>query len=116
VAPWLEDYGLVPCRDPGFSARTEANVEAADGTLWFGSSDSAGFKAVDAACAHLKKPLLVATEGWATSEHVLEWVRDRQIRTLNVAGNRESVAPGVGARAEAFLSLVFEGSRASKRK
>jgi hypothetical protein len=35
------------------------------------------------------------------------WIAEAGIATLNVAGPRESGAPGVGARAEAFLRAVF---------
>jgi len=30
-----------------------------------------------------------------------------KIHTLNIAGNRESKAPGIGVRAEAFLAGLF---------
>jgi hypothetical protein len=32
---------------------------------------------------------------------------------LNVAGTRESTEPGIGARAEAFLSVVFRAVRSN---
>lgn len=35
----------------------------------------------------------------------MDWLNDNQIQVLNVAGNRESVFPGVGKRTEEFLIL-----------
>ena len=40
---------------------------------------------------------------------VASWRRSRpRLAALNVAGNRESVAPGIGARVGAFLAEVFK--------
>jgi hypothetical protein len=36
AAPWLAEYGLTECPEPGFPARARANVRDSDGTLWFG--------------------------------------------------------------------------------
>jgi hypothetical protein len=44
---------------------------------------------------------------------VLEWLRDQNIRVLDVTGNRESINPGIGERVEAFLSRVFAQLRES---
>jgi hypothetical protein len=42
---------------------------------------------------------------------IATWNRARNIRVLNVAGNRESKSRGIGARAEAFLAVVFRLSQ-----
>jgi hypothetical protein len=41
-APWLADFGLAECPEPGYPARTIANVCDSDGTLWVGTTDSPG--------------------------------------------------------------------------
>ena len=41
------------------------------------------------------------------SETIVAWIHEKGIRTLNVAGNRESTAPGIGLKAESFLRRVF---------
>jgi hypothetical protein len=38
---------------------------------------------------------------------VVAWIVAHEVRMLNVAGNRESEAPGIGARVERFLADVF---------
>jgi hypothetical protein len=42
-----------------------------------------------------------------TSRVVADWIRDCNVRVLNVAGNRESRDPGIGERVERFLASVF---------
>jgi hypothetical protein len=42
---------------------------------------------------------------------VPEWVAEKGVRGLNVAGNRESKAPGIGDRVERFLAEVFRQLR-----
>jgi hypothetical protein len=39
--------------------------------------------------------------------HIAQWVIDNGIRTLNVCGNRESKAPGIGAFVERYMTEVF---------
>ncbi len=44
----------------------------------------------------------------ALASDVTQWLRNHpQIQVLNVAGNRESKNPGIGARVERFLTVVF---------
>ena len=35
-APWLAEYGLVECPEPGYPARTLAYVRCCNGISWFG--------------------------------------------------------------------------------
>jgi Circularly permutated YpsA SLOG family len=93
----------------GPADRTEENVLVSCGTLWFGSSDShAGLFAM-AWAEKVRKPfLLVPLRGDPVPpSQVADWLADQNIRILNVAGSRESRAPGIGARVEAFLDQVF---------
>jgi Circularly permutated YpsA SLOG family len=45
-------------------------------------------------------------EGTRPSE-VVRWIRMNGWRSLDVAGNRESSNPGIGARVEIFMLAVF---------
>jgi hypothetical protein len=36
-----------------------------------------------------------------------EWIIEKGVRILNVAGNREGEARGIGERVEAFMTRVF---------
>jgi hypothetical protein len=127
--PWLADLGLAECPEPFgkvpdprdgkvwrewvarcYPPRTRANVQASDGTLWFGDTGSRGFRTThDAALAKGSgQPFLVVTPGVRPSE-VREWLATHRIATLNVARNRESSSPGIGVKVEAFLGRVFLG-------
>ena len=107
-APWLASFGLVECPKRGYPARTEANARDSDGTLWFGSTDSTGFRAAVAACRKHGKPYFIVEEGVTRPSDILAWLNAHQVETMNVAGNRESKNPGLGERVEAFLGRVFD--------
>jgi hypothetical protein len=53
------------------------------------------------------KPFLLVYQGITRPSKVVAWIEEKGIRTLNLAGNRESAAPGIDARVERFLAMVF---------
>jgi hypothetical protein len=116
-APWLEGWGLKEAARPGYPARTGLNVRQSDATLLFdggGPGSALTFReclrhAKPLRCLTLHRPAagVVALALADTPGDVAAWVRGTGARVLNVAGARESKAPGVGALAERFLSLVF---------
>lgn len=105
-APWLADFGLVECETPGYPAGSVANVVGSDATLWFGDWHTPGGRTTLDACRLSDKPYLIVFSGTRPSA-VARWLEEKGIRILNVAGNRESVAPGIGAKVERFLLDVF---------
>jgi|LNFM01.1.fsa_nt_gb hypothetical protein len=106
-ASWLGEYGLTECPKEGYPARTDANARDSDATLWFGSSDSSGYRATIRGCRRHKKPYLLVEEGITRPSEVRAWLEAHQVETLNVAGNRESKNPGLGERVETFLARLF---------
>lgn len=113
-APWLgTDCGLAETRSPSYPERARLNVEYSDGTLWFGDIESRGYRCThDAALARFK-PFLIVYAGRTTPGEVLAWVEARNIRILNIAGNRASKAPpDFGDRVERFMRRVLGASRA----
>jgi hypothetical protein len=89
--------------------RTVANVETADGTLVFAADcPGPGTALTIEACRRAVRPFLIAPVDPAavgpSPEEAAAWVVAHAIRTLNVAGERESTAPGIGARVEAYLA------------
>jgi Circularly permutated YpsA SLOG family len=110
-APWLgREYALVECGEPGYSARTRANVLGSDGTLWFGDWMSPGGRTTLDACRLHSKPFLIVFRGATRPSQVVAWLGEQGVRVLNVAGNRESRDPGIGERVEQFLGIVFRGA------
>jgi hypothetical protein len=93
----------------GYPQRTEWNVRDSDGTLvlTLGEHDRGTALTVELA-ARYRRPYLVVDLGAAPDvEAVRTWARDNGVSTLNVAGPRESSAPGVYARAAEFLHRLL---------
>ena len=106
---FASEFGAHELESADYHARTEANVRASDGTLWFGDRGSAGGEHTIRVCQQIGKPCGVVPRPDNASQvsHVVLWITDENIRILNVAGNRESLEPGIGAHVEAFLKQVF---------
>jgi hypothetical protein len=75
--------------------------------LWLGATDTSGARATLGACRRLGRPCLCVVEGRTRPSEAADWIAANGLRVLNVAGNRESKAPGIGARAERFMGEVF---------
>jgi hypothetical protein len=103
-------YGAREMPTKSYPARTVQNVMDSDGTLWFGSTDSPVAKTTLEACERLHKLVMLVTPNEVVlASDVVAWLRrNPQIKRLNIAGNRESKAPGIGERVERFLSVVFK--------
>lgn len=112
-APWLGTvYGLTETNGH-YARRTRMNVQAADGTLVISPRvGSTGTRQTIRCCQELKKPYLVIDaldklKDPGVLEEVERWIEDFDIRTLNVAGNRESVSPGVTKAVERFMRKLL---------
>jgi hypothetical protein len=102
-------YGVRELPTDDYPARTRANVRDADATLIFADDlDRDGSRLTRQCCLDLSRPCLVIRpsdpgDPLATAS----WIAAHPIRTLNVAGSRESVTPGIGDRVERYLAEVF---------
>jgi len=105
---FAELYGMVEMGTIDYRPRTEQNIRDSQATLWFGSTHSAGFKVTSNACGGVGRALMVVSTRRGTKpSDVAAWTVARRVKVLNVAGNRESKAPGIGAKVERFLADVF---------
>jgi hypothetical protein len=97
-------YPLTETPWDGYPQRTEWNVRDSDGTLvlTYGAPDRGTALTVELA-ARRKKPCLVLDLSEPDVEAVRAWAEVQQVRTLNVAGPRESSVPGTYAEARRFL-------------
>jgi Circularly permutated YpsA SLOG family len=102
-------YGAHELESPEYPTRTLANVRATDATVWFGSPESSGGVCTLSACRAFRKPyLVIGLEPDKTlPSQVAGWLAANNVRILNVAGNRKSRQPGLGARVEVFLGRVI---------
>jgi len=94
------------------SLRTEWNVRDSDGTLILTHNESnkdPGTLWTQQAAALYEKPVLVADpfKGGNYGE-VKTWLRNNEIKILNVAGPSENTCPGIGAAVSTFLKKVFQ--------
>ncbi|HLH10788.1 MAG TPA: putative molybdenum carrier protein [Methylovirgula sp.] len=107
-------YGMREHREPGAAPRTQANVCQSDATLIIGDI-AGGSRATHEFCASHAKPCFVVA--WRPGDRVplhamadfRAWLAGHQIRVLNVAGDRESQAPGIYEAVRAFLLACFGG-------
>lgn len=105
----LESFGLVECPQSGYPPRTRLNVRDSDGTLIFGNANSPGCRLTRKYCDELERTVMfVPWYGTVDVRSYLQslfrqWITDKNIQTLNVAGNRERTNPGIFAAARAFL-------------
>lgn len=97
------EYGLMETGSSSYPERTELNVMLADVTVWFGTTNSAGYRCTKrAADAHEK--LMIQNP---SSSQLREFVELLNVQVLNVAGNRESKNPGIGERTLDTLLKAF---------
>jgi hypothetical protein len=105
--------GRYPLRET-FSAeypvRTERNVRDSDGTLILARRPVRGGTALTERLARRHgRPCLVLDPGQADSiGQAVAWVESRDVRVLNVAGPRESEAPGTHAETYRLVRCLIE--------
>lgn len=102
-------YPLVETPASEFAQRTLWNVRDTDGTLILAHGPLGGGTAYTLACARqLGMPVLVEDLlAGASVGRVAAWVREHDVRCLNVAGPRASSAEGIYGLAEAFLASLL---------
>lgn len=102
-------YPLEETSSPDYPQRTAMNIQDSDGTLLLAWGSPAGGTLLTLKLARkLRKPhLLIALNEGGEPRRVGEWLRNSGVQTLNVAGPRETEAPGIYARALDFLLAIF---------
>jgi hypothetical protein len=110
-----KDYGLIEFGTT-YPQRTLANVQQADATVifYFGKLERGSALTVKY-CEQRGKPHLpVSLDNYCENtigflaQNVLRLIQDNKVSILNVAGNRESVAPGIEEIVVELLSKVME--------
>lgn len=117
-----EDGPIPPCYNmtemltPSYPPRTRRNIEESDGTVIF----TEGVIEVESGCAltlrlcqKFQKPYMAVDLARAPLEDVAQmlkvFVKDKGIKTLNVAGSRGSKAPDIYLKVRRVLELAFAG-------
>tara|TARA_Y100000034_G_scaffold43496_3_gene53126 strand:- start:42365 stop:42853 length:489 start_codon:yes stop_codon:yes gene_type:complete len=105
-----ELYNLKEHTSDHYVPRTFANVKDSDGTIRIAKNfNSPGEKCTLKAILQYERPYIdVSMSDPRPISEVVAWLRENKIETLNVAGNRESTAPGIAAFAEEYLMQVIK--------
>lgn len=104
-----EHYPLTELPGGGYPERTERNVLDSDGTLILARGPLAGGTRLtaDLARKHGKPVLVVDLSGDPSPTEAAAWRQEHGIRRLNVAGPRESGAPGIHGQAMRYLRQLL---------
>jgi hypothetical protein len=102
-------YPLEETSSPDYPQRTEFNIQDSDGTLilTWGPPLGGTLLTLKLARKHHKSYRLMDLAGGRDAPSVREWINKSKIEILNVAGPRESEAPGIYSRAMNFLREVL---------
>ena len=103
-------YPLKETNSSEYRERTEKNVEDSDGTLILTCGAPSGGTAftIQMAEKHKKPYLVIDLDETEDPTGVVNWIKAQGIALLNVAGPRESKAPGINKRANAFLRQALK--------
>lgn len=116
--PLAACYRLTETRATQYAVRTRWNVRDSDGTVVITPSRDGGSpgtaRTIDAA-VRLGRPLMILDAGnpRAAGRRLRRFVEAHAIRRLNVAGPRESEAPGIGSAVAIILDAAFARSVAA---
>lgn len=109
-------YAVTETRTTSYPYRTRLNVKESDGTVIFTNgplAEESGCALTLRLCRELKKPHMVVDLTLAVHSEaalmLLRFVIEAKIETLNVAGSRESKAPGIHQKVLTLLELAFAG-------
>jgi Circularly permutated YpsA SLOG family len=112
-------YNLVETRSADYAERTERNVDAADGTLILHRGElSSGTQFTAELCHDKEKPVfMIDLDNPADRPAAFQgWLQKNHIKTLNVAGPRESQRPGISAQAAELLRQLLERRRRPRKQ
>ena len=114
----LAEDGIIPSRyelqetaTADYPARTEQNVVSSDGTLILYRRTLHGGTQLTHRLArkHGRPCELIDLEDSPDFNRARDWLRRHSIHTLNVAGPRESSAPGITLQAADYLNSLLDG-------
>src|SRR5262245_8667726 len=92
-----------------YAERTEQNVRDSDATLVLvrGPATGGTKQTIDFAILHDKPCLVIDLGENADVGHIREWLQQHAVRTLNVAGPRESEAPGIYEQSKTLIHQLL---------
>jgi predicted Rossmann-fold nucleotide-binding protein len=102
-------YPLTETHTDNYTERTELNVKNSDGILILlaGTADRGTQLTMDL-CKRHHKPCIAINLAEDKPVDIKSWLEKNSVHILNVAGNRESISPGIHDMAYRFLLQTFD--------
>ncbi|MBI4816450.1 MAG: putative molybdenum carrier protein [Deltaproteobacteria bacterium] len=105
-------YPLSETKSPEYHVRTQRNVEGSSATLVVTrGAPTGGTRFTVEVAQSIRRPVLIADLDYGeavVAEKIASWLHQSKPRILNVAGPRESGAPGITEQACRVLATAFE--------
>jgi len=100
-----EKYPLFETLTSNYPERTNNNIKNSDGSLIFYSKKfDPGTGLTLKLCQQFSKPhLVIKLDDQVTPDLLIYWIKQEDIKTLNIAGPRESCEPGIYQLVLAYL-------------
>lgn len=110
---FAEKYGMKTMPTSSYAARTRQNIADSDATLvlvdTLGQVKTGGTGWTLRSCEQMGKLcLVVEMQAPKPIPAILTWLIEHDVNVLNVAGPRESKAPGIGSRAKEFMLKLLQ--------
>ncbi len=109
-----DKYPLIETISTNYPERTKLNIEQSDATLLIIKAKMGKGSALTLRLAHQKhKPYFVADLSKFSNNNYQEfisWLKENNPSVLNIAGSRESSAPGIYKEASVFLEKLLAKS------
>jgi hypothetical protein len=107
---YVAQFGVEEHESPAYPPRTIANILESDGTLLFGTNwNSPGEKLTVKTLKRCDKPFLkIDLKNPLLTSFVIQWLKSKQIKILNIAGNTERTCPGIEKCVYIYLATIFE--------
>ena len=103
----LKAFGLIEDDSENYGTRTEKNVANTDATIIFALKPrSEGTVKTIRSCTAARRPFLVVNPFEDCQGEVEAFLAEYRPKALNVAGNRESVAPGIAKRVAGIIAAA----------
>ncbi len=106
-------YNLVETESREFDVRTKLNIRDSDGTIIIVPSlpvkvTDGTILTIEEVKSQSKPYLIVSLSAQLNLDDILDWIKQHNIDDLNIAGPRESQAPGIYEASKKMLGVIFE--------
>jgi hypothetical protein len=104
-----EKYPMIETSSNDYAVRTRKNVEESDGTLiiYDQNFDQGTGLTLNLCKKHNKPWLVIRLSGKNEKDRIHQWLKNNNIKILNIAGPRESIEKGIYIKTIKLLEIIF---------